>query len=151
MGLADEFQKLSYRLTNEQDEADWVRSNGQLLNVPTETIQLLNRYDKHISETVVNNTHNKQLVMNVKQYPSVNRNTQQSQISNLCFGGHALFWTGQHADVMQVLGNVANLWRDRKIHESRGNILVGRVGKMRFWVRRVAHKALHVLIVPAQQ
>jgi len=78
MGLADEFQKLSYRLTNEQDEAEWVRSNGQLLSVPTETIQLMNRYDKHVSETVVNNTHNKQLVMNVKQYPDVNRNTQHN-------------------------------------------------------------------------
>ena len=76
--LADTFQQMSYRLTNEEHEGDWVSMNQQLLKVPTETLQMMARFDRAVSVTTVNNQQNKQLVMNVQQYPNVNKNTQHN-------------------------------------------------------------------------
>ena len=67
MEQADVFQQYSYRLTNEQDEADWVNRNQAMLRVPNETIQLLQRYDQAAGQTTITNQNTKQLVMNVSR------------------------------------------------------------------------------------
>ena len=79
-GWVDEFQQLRFRLVNEFGEHDWVQGNSGMLNIPLESLTLLQRYDASLTQynqTVINKGNSKQLVMEVTNEVYKNLSIQQ--------------------------------------------------------------------------
>ena len=89
-GWVDEFQTLRFRLVNEEYEHDWVQGNSGMLNIPLETLTMLQRYDASLTQynqQVINKGNSKQLVMEVTNevYKQLNINQQHNvkQVQNV--------------------------------------------------------------------
>jgi len=89
-GWVDEFQTLRFRLVNEEYEHDWVQGNSGMLNIPLETLTMLQRYDSSLTQynqQVINKGNSKQLVMEVTNEVYKQLNIQQQhnvkQVNNV--------------------------------------------------------------------
>ena len=79
-GWVDEFQQLRFKLVNEEHEHDWVQGNSGMLNIPLETLTMLQRYDASLTQynqQVINKGNSKQLVMEVTNEVYKQLNIQQ--------------------------------------------------------------------------
>ena len=79
-GWVDEFQQLRFRLVNEEGEHDWVQGNSGMLNIPLETLTMLQRYDASLTQynqQIINKGNSKQLVMDVTNEVYKNLSIQQ--------------------------------------------------------------------------
>ena len=86
----DEFQQLRFKLVNEEGEHDWVQGNSGMLNIPLETLTMLQRYDASLTQynqQIINNGNSKQLVMEVTNEVYKQLNIQQQhnvkQVNNV--------------------------------------------------------------------